>query len=44
MLGLSRKDTSFLLIVIFLTLATPLLLQPFPEARRWPSSMRAIPT
>jgi ABC-type branched-subunit amino acid transport system permease subunit len=31
MLGLSRKDTSFLLIVIFLTLATPLLLQPFPE-------------
>ncbi|MBN2906993.1 MAG: branched-chain amino acid ABC transporter permease [Rhodobacteraceae bacterium] len=31
MLGLSAKDTRFLLIVIFLTLATPLLLQPFPE-------------
>jgi hypothetical protein len=44
MLGLSRKDTSFLLIVIFLTLATPLLLQPFPEDRRWRSSTRAIPT
>ena len=32
MLGLSKKDTTFLLIVIFLTLATPVLLQPFPEA------------
>ena len=31
MLGLSKKDTTFLLIVMFLTLATPLLLQPFPE-------------
>lgn len=31
MLGLSKKDTTFLLIVIFLTLATPILLQPFPE-------------
>jgi len=31
MLGLSKKDTSFLLVVIFLTLATPILLQPFPE-------------
>lgn len=31
MLGLNRKDTIFLLIVICLTLATPLLLQPFPE-------------
>lgn len=31
MLGLSKKDTSFLLFVIFLTLATPILLQPFPE-------------
>jgi ABC-type branched-subunit amino acid transport system permease subunit len=32
MLGLSRKDTAFLLIVVFLTLATPILLQPFPES------------
>jgi len=32
MLGLSAKDTRFLLIVIFLTLATPILLQPFPES------------
>ncbi|MEM5491646.1 branched-chain amino acid ABC transporter permease [Hoeflea sp. AS16] len=32
MLGLSKKDTTFLLIVMFLTLATPILLQPFPEA------------
>jgi len=31
LLGLSAKDTRFLLIVIFLTLATPILLQPFPE-------------
>ena len=31
MLGLSKKDTTFLLIVVFLTLATPILLQPFPE-------------
>ncbi|MBK1636544.1 branched-chain amino acid ABC transporter permease [Rhodovulum adriaticum] len=31
MLGLSAKDTRFLLIVVFLTLATPFLLQPFPE-------------
>ncbi|MAM61511.1 branched-chain amino acid ABC transporter permease [Maritimibacter sp. UBA3975] len=31
MLGLSRKDTTFLLIVIALTLFTPILLQPFPE-------------
>ena len=32
MLGLTKKDTTFLLIVIFLTLATPILLQPFPES------------
>lgn len=31
LLGLSRKDTRFLLIVIALTLLTPILLQPFPE-------------
>jgi len=31
MFGLDKKDTKFLLIVIFLTLATPILLQPFPE-------------
>ncbi len=31
MLGLNTKDTGFLLFVIFLTLATPFLLQPFPE-------------
>jgi len=31
MLGLNQKDTKFLLIVVFLTLATPILLQPFPE-------------
>jgi ABC-type branched-subunit amino acid transport system permease subunit len=31
MLGLNSKDTRFLLIVIALTLATPILLQPFPE-------------
>ena len=31
MLGLDKKDMKFLLIVIFLTLATPILLQPFPE-------------
>ncbi len=30
-LGLSAKDTRFLLIVILLTLATPIILQPFPE-------------
>jgi ABC-type branched-subunit amino acid transport system permease subunit len=29
--GLSAKDTRFLIIVILLTLATPILLQPFPE-------------
>jgi len=32
MLGLSKKDFGFLLLVIFLTLATPFLLQPFPES------------
>lgn len=32
MLGLTKKDTTFLLIVVFLTLATPILLQPFPES------------
>lgn len=31
MLGLDKKDTGFLLFVIVLTLATPILLQPFPE-------------
>ncbi|MBT2130073.1 branched-chain amino acid ABC transporter permease [Aliiroseovarius lamellibrachiae] len=31
MLGLDKKDMKFLLIVTFLTLATPILLQPFPE-------------
>ena len=31
MLGLSRKDTGFLIAVIILTLATPIFLQPFPE-------------
>jgi len=31
MLGLSAKDTRFLIIVIALTLFTPVLLQPFPE-------------
>ncbi|PWV95744.1 amino acid/amide ABC transporter membrane protein 2 (HAAT family) [Hoeflea marina] len=31
MLGLSKKDTTFLVVVIFLTLMTPILLQPFPE-------------
>lgn len=31
MFGLNAKDTRFLLIVVFLTLATPVLLQPFPE-------------
>lgn len=31
MFGLDKKDTRFLLIVMFLTLATPVLLQPFPE-------------
>lgn len=29
--GLSAKDTRFLIIVTILTLATPVLLQPFPE-------------
>ncbi|MBK5933039.1 amino acid/amide ABC transporter membrane protein 2 (HAAT family) [Rhodovulum imhoffii] len=32
MFGLNPRDTRFLLIVVFLTLATPLLLQPFPES------------
>ncbi|MBV7378048.1 branched-chain amino acid ABC transporter permease [Maritimibacter dapengensis] len=32
MLGLSKKDTTFLLIVIALTLLTPILLQPFPAS------------
>lgn len=31
MIGLSRQDNLFLLLVVFLTLATPILLQPFPE-------------
>ncbi|GAA3878169.1 branched-chain amino acid ABC transporter permease [Celeribacter arenosi] len=31
MLGLNKKDTSFLLIVIALTALTPFLMQPFPE-------------
>jgi ABC-type branched-subunit amino acid transport system permease subunit len=31
LLGLNERDTRFLLIVIFLTMATPILLQPFPE-------------
>ncbi|MGB8622911.1 MAG: branched-chain amino acid ABC transporter permease [Paracoccaceae bacterium] len=31
MFGLDSRDTKFLLIVMFLTLATPILLQPFPE-------------
>ncbi len=31
MLGLNKKDTKFLLIVICLTLATPFLMQPFAE-------------
>ncbi|HGG04584.1 MAG TPA: branched-chain amino acid ABC transporter permease [Aliiroseovarius sp.] len=31
MLGLNKKDTRFLIIVIFLTMFTPFLMQPFPE-------------
>ncbi|MGH1369457.1 MAG: branched-chain amino acid ABC transporter permease [Maritimibacter sp.] len=31
MLGLSKKDTRFLIIVIALTMLTPILTQPFPE-------------
>jgi ABC-type branched-subunit amino acid transport system permease subunit len=31
MLGLNKKDTLFLLFVTALTLATPIILQPFPE-------------
>ncbi len=31
MLGLNKRDTRFLIIVILLTLFTPFLLQPFPE-------------
>ncbi len=31
MLGLNKKDTTFLIIVILLTLFTPFLMQPFPE-------------
>ncbi|MCP5086604.1 MAG: branched-chain amino acid ABC transporter permease [Rhodobacteraceae bacterium] len=31
MLGLNKKDSKFLLIVIALTVCTPILLQPFPE-------------
>ncbi len=38
MLGLNKKDTRFLLIVIALTLLTPILLQPFPEDRASHSS------
>lgn len=33
MLGLDKKDMKFLLIVIFLTLATPILLQPSLKVR-----------
>jgi len=32
MLGLNKRDSRFLLIVIALTMATPILLQPFPES------------
>lgn len=32
MLGLGKKDVKFLIIVVCLTLATPILLQPFPES------------
>ena len=32
MLGLSKKDTGFLIAVTLLTLATPIVLQPFPES------------
>ena len=31
MLGLNKKDTTFLIIIIFLTMFTPFLMQPFPE-------------
>ena len=31
MLGLNKRDTSFLLIVILLTMSTPFLMQPFAE-------------
>ncbi len=31
MLGLSKKDTAFLIAVTILTMATPIVLQPFPE-------------
>ncbi|MBS9716954.1 branched-chain amino acid ABC transporter permease [Pseudohalocynthiibacter aestuariivivens] len=31
MLGLENKDTKFLLVVVALTLCTPIILQPFPE-------------
>ena len=44
MLGLSRKDTGFLIAVIILTLATPIFLQPFRKPRALRSSMPAIRT
>lgn len=35
MLGLSNKDVGLLILVTALTLATPILLQPFPESSGW---------
>ena len=35
MLGLSNKDIGLLILVTVLTLATPILLQPFPEGSGW---------
>jgi len=35
MLGLNKKDSKFLIIVILLTLATPFVMQPFSEASAW---------
>ena len=36
MLGLDKKDTSLLLLVVVLTMAAPFLLNPFPEGSGLP--------
>ncbi len=44
MLGLARTDLILLMIVAALTAAAPILLNLWPESRRWRSSTPAIPT
>ncbi len=44
MLGLNKKDLGYCCWWLFLRMAAPFLLNPFPADSAWRNSTRAIPT